>query len=165
MKIQKIKIINILGLDEIEINPGEGTNIITAHNGAGKTSILEAIKLALGSGSDATVLRKGADKGQVVLMLDEDTVIKADVNSSGKVTRSITKDGIKSTQPISDIKEIADAIGINPVEFIANPKARLDIIVKCLGYEADTAAIKDVFGIDVPQGGIEVLDQVRKSNL
>lgn len=162
MKISKIKIQNILGIQDMEITAGGKFNIIQGQNGKGKTSVLEAIKLALGSGSDATVLRKGETKGQVVLLMDDDTEVSATVNHEGKVSRSLVSNGEKSKQPSTDIKAIADAIGINPAEFISNPKARAEIIIKALNYKVDAQELKEMFGVDFPEGGIEVLDEVRK---
>lgn len=162
MKIAKIKIQNILGIQDLELTAGGKFNIIQGQNGKGKTSVLEAIKLALGSGSDATVLRKGETKGQVVLLMDDDTEISATVNHEGKVSRSLVSNGEKSKQPVSDIKAIADAIGINPAEFISNPKSRTEIIIRAINYKVDTQELKDMFGVDFPEGGIEVLDEVRK---
>ena len=46
MKVAKINIKSILGIDEMEIKPGKIT-LVEGRNGAGKTSILEAIKAAL----------------------------------------------------------------------------------------------------------------------
>jgi DNA repair exonuclease SbcCD ATPase subunit len=70
MHISKVKITNILGIDELEFQPGQ-FNAFTGGNGSGKTSALEAIKAALKGGHDATLLRNGADKGEVVLVLDD----------------------------------------------------------------------------------------------
>lgn len=162
MRIAKIKIENILGIEDLEITAGGTLNIIQGQNGKGKTSVLEAIKVALGSGSDATILRKGETKGRVVLLMDDKTEVSANVNASGKISRSVVREGQKSSQPATDIREIADAIGINPAEFIANPKSRSEIIIRALNYRADTSELKEMFGIDFPDGGVEVLDQVRK---
>ena len=69
MHIQHIKISNILGIRELEFKAGQFVEV-TGRNGQGKTSLLEAIKAATQGGHDATLLRKGAEKGEVVLVLD-----------------------------------------------------------------------------------------------
>lgn len=61
MKIAHVKISNILGIAELEFTPA-GFNEISGPNGTGKTSVLEAIKAALSTGHDATLLRKGAER-------------------------------------------------------------------------------------------------------
>ncbi|MCQ4574556.1 MAG: ATP-binding protein, partial [Candidatus Brocadiales bacterium] len=69
MKVAAIKIHNILGIESLEIKPNSMT-FIEGENGAGKTSVLEAIKAIIHGGHDATLLRNGADKGEIVLVLD-----------------------------------------------------------------------------------------------
>ena len=74
MKVNKITISNILGLESYEIKPGQFT-AITGANGQGKTSALDAIKAAVGGGHDATLLRNGATEGRIVLELDDGSSI------------------------------------------------------------------------------------------
>lgn len=52
MKVLKINIKNILGLEALEIEPGSITEI-SGKNGSGKTSCLDAIRAALGSGHES----------------------------------------------------------------------------------------------------------------
>ena len=72
MIIESIKIKNFLSHEDTEIDFEQGINIITGKNGAGKTSVLDAIKFALfaesrnnveimglwSSGYDASLTRK-----------------------------------------------------------------------------------------------------------
>jgi len=46
MHISKLKIKNFRGLEEIEFEPGSGINVLVGPNAVGKTSVLEAIRLA-----------------------------------------------------------------------------------------------------------------------
>ena len=65
MRVAHVRISNILGIEEIEFAPG-GFTEVSGGNGAGKTSVLEAIRAALRGGNDATLLRNGADRGEIV---------------------------------------------------------------------------------------------------
>ncbi len=78
MKITHIRIENLRIIRNMELDPGKGLNIIYGDNGAGKTSILEAIFL-LGQGKSfrhaeaGPIIRKGEKSTQVVAELQANT--------------------------------------------------------------------------------------------
>ncbi|WP_457666854.1 DNA replication/repair protein RecF [Thiolapillus sp.] len=81
MKITHIRIQNLRILQDIEFLPAAGLNVITGDNGAGKTSILEAIYL-LGQGKSfrhteaGPLIRKGKDSALVVADIQNDAGVK-----------------------------------------------------------------------------------------
>lgn len=165
MKISHIRIQNILGIDHLEFSP-EGFTQITGPNGQGKTSVLEAIKAATGQGHDATLLRHGADKGEVVLVLDDGTEIQQRVTAT-RTTRDVVRDGKKVTKPGDAIKALTDALSVNPVEFLtARPKDRVQVLLESMPIALDADKLAAVAGIPVTahQGAhaLAVIDHVRQ---
>lgn len=63
--IKQLKIRNLVLVQEAEIIFEKGLNVLTGETGAGKSAVLHALALIRGDKSDATILRKGADKGTV----------------------------------------------------------------------------------------------------
>src|SRR4051794_15212105 len=95
MKIQHVKISNILGIKDLEFDPSTGFNEIVGKNGEGKTSVIESIKEAIKGGHDATLLRNGEEKGEIVLVLDDEhTSIRRRVSATGSST-DLLHDGKK----------------------------------------------------------------------
>lgn len=165
MKISHIKIANILGIEHLEFSP-EGFTQIAGPNGQGKTSVLEAIKSAIGQGHDATLLRKGAEKGEVVLVLEDGTQIQQRVTQSG-TTRNVVKDGKKLTSPGAAIKALTDVLSVNPVEFLtARKQDRVKVLLESMPIEIDVEKLSAISGIPVRvQPGVHpltVVDFVRK---
>jgi len=117
MKVQKVRISSILGLDSLEFEPGRVT-IISGQNGAGKSSVLEALKYALMGGSDATIKRKGAAKGEVVIELDEATVTR---ETDKPATIDVTGVG-PIRRPAEFLKSRIDSLSFNPVQFLLAPR-------------------------------------------
>lgn len=149
MKIAHIKISNVLGLTELEFTPG-GFNEIAGPNGSGKTSVLEAIKAALNSGHDATLLRKGADKGEAVLVLDDGTEIKKRVTEASSTTE-VRRDGKKITRPAETIRALTDLLSVNPVDFLRAPKKdRVRVLLESMPIELDTDKLAAIAGVAVP---------------
>lgn len=157
MKINHISISNILGIKELEFSP-EGFTQISGPNGAGKTSVLEAIKSVLQSGHDATLLRKGAEKGEVVLVLDDGMELSKSVSAATSTT-SVRRDGKKLTRPAEAIKALTDSLSVNPIDFLLAPKKdRVRALLEAMPLEADTKHLGELAGFPVKvQPGLHAL--------
>ena len=71
--IRHISIKNFAIIENVEIDFNDGLNIITGETGAGKSVVIEAVSLALGSRADTAFVRSGTDKAiiQLVATLDD----------------------------------------------------------------------------------------------
>ncbi|ATI15724.1 hypothetical protein [Bordetella phage vB_BbrM_PHB04] len=163
MHIAKIKFSNILGIAEMELSP-KGFTEISGPNGSGKTSILEAIKAVLETGHDATLLRKGAEKGEAVLVLDDGTELSKTVTPTGS-TSAVRRDGKKVPRPAEVIKQLTDMISVNPVDFLRAPKKdRVRVLLEAMPLEADAEKLAEIAGVKVTAApgthALQVIQQV-----
>mgnify|MGYP000685709668 CR=1 FL=1 len=162
MQIAQIKISNILGIKQLEFTP-QGFNEISGENGEGKTSVLEAIKSVFEGGHDATLLRRGEIKGEIVVVLDEGTEITKKVTESASPT--IVKQGDeKLKRPTDFIKGLSDLISINPVGFLHAPKKdRVRVLLDTMPINVDVARLERISGVSVSGGeGLAVIDFARQ---
>lgn len=149
MKISQIKISNILGIEHLEFEAGQ-FNAIVGQNGAGKSSVLEAIKAALQGGNDATLIRAGAERGEVVLVLDNGGTISARVNPSGTTRAVKGADGKASARPVDALRQLVDLTSVNPVTFLAaKPADRARVLLESMPIEADAERLEKISGITV----------------
>ena len=165
MKIQQVRISNILGLAHLEFNAGK-FNVISGPNGQGKTSVLEAIKAVVEGGHDATLLRKGADKGEVVLVLDDQTEIRKRITPNSSPLQ-VVRDGGKVNKPSEAIKALTDMLSVNPVEFLrARKQDRVRVLLETMPLKVDHQRLEEISGIAVAgpedQHGLTLIDGVRK---
>ena len=165
MKIAHVRISNILGIAELEFTP-EGFNEISGPNGTGKTSVLEAIQSVLKTGHDATLLRKGAEKGEAVLVLDDGTELSKTVTAD-KSTSKVKVDGKATSRPAEALKALTDLYSANPIEFLrARKQDRVKVLLETMPLEADTDKLAEITGIPVTaQPGthaLAVIDAVYK---
>lgn len=65
--LQNLHVKNLALIDEIEVEFGDGLNILTGETGAGKSIILGSVNLALGGRYTKDILRQGAKYGLVEL--------------------------------------------------------------------------------------------------
>lgn len=85
--INHISISNFAIIENTEIDFEDGLNIITGETGSGKSIVIEAVSLALGSRADSAFVRHGASKAVVQLAgeLDgQEIVITREVSAAGK---------------------------------------------------------------------------------
>ncbi len=107
---------DIVLIDRIDLEFGEGLSVMTGETGAGKSILLDAFALALGGRGDASLVRKGAEQGQITAVFEpvsghpvfsllsengvgeDSTVILRRVQSSDGRTRSFINDEPVSVQ-------------------------------------------------------------------
>ena len=66
--ISHISIKNFATIENIDVDFEDGLNIITGETGSGKSIVIEAISLALGSRADSSYVRTGTDKAVIQLV-------------------------------------------------------------------------------------------------
>ena len=68
--LSRLSIRDIVLIERLDIDYAAGLSVLTGETGAGKSILLDAFALALGSRGDATLVRQGADQGQVTAAFD-----------------------------------------------------------------------------------------------
>jgi DNA repair protein RecN (Recombination protein N) len=68
--LARLSIRDIVLIDRLDIDYGAGMSVLTGETGAGKSILLDAFALALGGRGDASLVRQGADQGQVTACFD-----------------------------------------------------------------------------------------------
>jgi len=165
IRVSKIKISNILGIDELEFEPG-GFTEVSGRNGQGKTSVLEAMRSVVRGGHDGTLLRNGADEGEVVLILDNGMTITERVTPK-KTDRAVERDGMQSKSPSATIKALADLLSVNPIDFLrASKKDRVNVLLEAMPMPVDLAKLAEVSGTDTAwlEGHGHALDAIADLN-
>ena len=67
--LNALSVRNIVLIDQLDLSLEEGLTALTGETGAGKSILLDALTLALGGRGDASLVRAGAESGQVVAVL------------------------------------------------------------------------------------------------
>jgi DNA repair protein RecN (Recombination protein N) len=66
----RLSIRDIVLIDRLDVDLASGLSVLTGETGAGKSILLDAFALALGARGDATLVREGAEQGQVIAVFD-----------------------------------------------------------------------------------------------
>lgn len=91
--IRHISIKNFAIIENVEIDFNDGLNIITGETGAGKSVVIEAVSLALGSRADTAFVRSGTDKAVIQLVATVDGADGAEDAEEYVITREVSAAG------------------------------------------------------------------------
>lgn len=140
MKIIRLSAENIKRLKAIEITPDGTVQVITGRNAQGKSSVLDAIWLALGGGAAArgTVrpIRDGEDHAAVTLDLGDLIVTRTWTGDKTALTVK-TADGAKYSSPQAVLDALVGRLSFDPLEFTR------------LSARDQVAALLDIVALDV----------------
>ncbi len=151
MKTTRIQIKNLYGIKETEL---DGRSVeITGTNGAGKTSIIDAIKYALTNESNRDfVIHSGETEGEIILETDTGLSIDRKKRSSQADYKNIRQDGKPVSAPESVLRELFTPLQLDPVKFTQMTKQEQNrTILDLIEFDWDLNWIKDQFG-EIPQG-------------
>lgn len=145
MKIISLKASNVKRLKAVEITPSGEVVVVGGRNAQGKSSVLDAIWLALGGGpaTKATTrpVRDGEDSASVVLDLGEFVVTRT--WSGTKTTLTVaTPEGAKFSGPQGILDALVGRLAFDPLEFTRlSAKAQRDALLGLVDLPFDLAAI------------------------
>lgn len=148
MHIVELKAENVKRLQAVHIKPDGSVVTIAGKNGAGKTSVLDAIAYALGGKSlhPTEPVRKGTKRAEVVIHVG-DLVVKRTWSSKGTTNLTVeSPDGSRHPSPQTILDELVGQLTFDPLQFV-----RMD-------RGAQVSTLKAVAGLD-----FTALDQEREA--
>lgn len=169
MKITKIKIRNLFGISEMEL---DGRNVeITGANGTGKTSAIDSLRYALTNRSERDIIiRQGEIEGEIIVETDTGLSIDRKKRTT-KADYAMVKDGRTTVGgPESLLRTLFTPLQLNPVEFTQLSKQEQNrAILDLIEFDWDLEWIKDKFGelpkgINYQQNILQVLNDIQADN-
>jgi DNA repair ATPase RecN len=148
MKISKLKVVNVKGIKEADIEPDGNVILLTGKNGSGKSSILDSIVYALAGKREipGMPIRTGEKKGEIHLELDNGLVVERRFTEQDSYLYVTQKDGGKYGQGYLD--QIIPKIFLDPIKFSEQSPAEqrktlLDVIG--VSIEAEEKQFSDLY--------------------
>ncbi|MDO5441754.1 MAG: DNA repair protein RecN [Bacillota bacterium] len=139
--ITHISIKDFAIIKDLDLELEDGLNIFTGETGSGKSIIIEAISMALGSRADNTYIRTGCDKAVITLVID-DTVIKREISTNGKNLCRIDGEIISLSELNTFCKSLVDIHGQYDHQSLLNPDNHTKVLDSFGGEEI--AKVKNI---------------------
>lgn len=170
MKTSKIVIKNLFGITEQRIDGGKSVEL-SGPKGAGKTSVLDAIRYALTNRSDRDyIIRQGADEGEILIETDTGLSINRKARTTKADAVKVRDGNMLQTRPAEFLNGIFTPLQLNPVEFTQMSRQEKNrVILSLIEFEWDLNWIREKFG-EIPQGVdyqqhiLEVLAEIQAEN-
>lgn len=169
MNITKIMIKNLFGISEYE---ADGKSVeLGGENGAGKTSVIDAIRYALTNKSDRDyIVKNGATEGEILIETDSGLRIDRKKRNNMADYKSVKRNGTEVASPESFLKDIFTELQLSPVEFMNMDKKQQNrILLDLIEFDWDLQWIREKFGelppdIDYGQNILTVLNDIQAEN-
>lgn len=140
MKAKSLRIRNVGGIENLEVQDVGGGLRIRGRNGAGKTSFISALQALFQGGSRPELIRQGAEDAEIEIVLEEGDLppllLKRRLTPKGSTIKIQRRDGDKVEEvkrPQEFIASILDALSFDPVAFLtAKPEERNAAVLQAL---------------------------------
>lgn len=168
MRISKLSIKNTYGISQFELG-GESVEL-TGSNGTGKSSVIDAIRLALTNNSKRKyIVRKGENEASIYVELDDGTTINRKKRNDKSDYKSIKDgNGNEINSPESFLKDIFTPLQLEPVEFLEMSEQEQNrILLNLIEFNKDKKEfIQEKFGeipnwVNYDNSILEILNQIQ----
>src|SRR6476646_8012167 len=103
--ITYLEVRNLAIVDELEIEPGSGLNVLTGETGAGKSLLIDSLEFLSGARGSTEMIRAGAEKMSAEAVIDgaEEMIVKREIAAGGRGRASINGS-------LMSVRELAEAM-------------------------------------------------------
>ncbi|MBE3098025.1 MAG: DNA repair protein RecN [Planctomycetes bacterium] len=155
-----LSIRDIVLIDRLDLEFGEGLSVLTGETGAGKSILLDSLSLAIGGRGDASLVRRGAQQGQVTAVFEpaaahpvlallaandiagEATLILRRVQGADGRSRAFINDMTVSVQLLRDVgRALVEIHGQHDDRALIDPSGHRDLVDAFAGTVEDAAAV------------------------
>ena len=151
MRTTRIIIKNLFGIKEAAL---DGRSVeLSGPKGAGKTSVLDAIRYALTNRSDRDyIIHQGADEGEIIIETDTGLQIDRKARSEKGSVVKVRDGSMVQTRPAEFLAQIFTPLQLDPVKFTQLSRQEKNReILSLIEFPWDMEWIRTQFG-EIPQG-------------
>lgn len=168
MRALQVGIQNVLGIEYRELELGDVTEVL-GDNGTGKTSTLDSIVSLLG-GETKNLLRKGAEKGSVWMLLDDNTTIERTFDKGGTSISRRDAKGKEMGRAGEFVRQLTALSAIRPAQFLTcTDRERIDILLRATpinlaaGFRSYCASELGITEAVLRKHGVIAIDEILES--
>lgn len=177
--LKTLSIRNVVLIDSLDIDFSGGLTVLSGETGAGKSILLDSLGLLLGSRSEASLIRTGADKlsvtgifeidpenkiyelaGNYDLEIDGDIIIKRIITADGR-NKILFNDQIITLKLLRELsRNLIEIHGQHDNQGLLNPATHCGILDGYGDYAKDIAEVKEAY--TAYKTGAKLLEEKQK---
>ncbi len=144
-----LSIRNLALIDRLELEFDPGLNVLTGETGAGKSILVGAIGLLVGSRASADLVRTGEEAATVEAIFEqangEDVILRRDVSSQGR-SRAFIDGSLATSASLRHLAaDLVDLHGQHDHQVLLDPATHVDILDTFGNLAAERAAVAEAF--------------------
>jgi len=149
--ISRVRIKNVLAIEDAEINVGSDGLKISGRTGSGKTSLLHAIQAVFDENVRTKMVRQGADHGDIVLVMSDGTTASRKISDDGAERPVVIgPNGKPISSPATHLKKMAPALLLNPVRFVEMDETqKAKVLAEVFPVDLSQSELESICGEDV----------------
>jgi DNA repair protein RecN (Recombination protein N) len=159
-----LSIRDIVLIDKLDLEFGPGLSALTGETGAGKSILLDAFSLAIGARGDASLVRRGAEQGQVTASFElspshpvlallaandiptEDMLILRRVQGADGRSRAFINDTSASVQLLRQVGQaLVEIHGQHDERALIDPSGHRDLVDAFGGLTDEAARLAELY--------------------
>jgi len=147
--IHLLSIQNFAIVDKIEIEFGNGLNVLTGETGAGKSLIIGALKLLVGARPNSELIRTGSEKATIQAVIEDpsgtEIIIRREISINGR-NRIYIDQNLATVAQLRLLGErLIDLHGQHQHQALLNPKNHIDLLDNYARLGGQAAELSDCY--------------------
>ncbi len=164
--IDLIKIRSMAIFDEAEVEFGQGLNCITGETGAGKSLVIGALTLLMGSKANKDLVRHGASKAvieAIVTRHDKEFLLKREIQASGR-SRCFINGELATIEQLGRLTSgLINIYGQHQYQDLLNPQQQMSMLEDMAGIDRSEVLSKYEEVISANERLCELRDRIERA--
>ena len=147
--IRFLQIKNLAVIEELQLELEDGLTVLTGETGAGKSIVVGALGLLVGSRASSDLVRTGESSGSVEAIFEKadgsEILVRREVNSSGR-SRAFVDGSLVTTADLRILgSALLDLHGQHGHQQLLNPGSHIDLLDEFGGLMGDRSSLFSLF--------------------
>jgi len=146
-RLLELTVSDLALIDRLRLTLGPGLNVITGETGAGKSLLIDALGLVLGSRADTGLIRHGADVARVEALFDrlpEPLIAVREVATGGRSTARIDDVATTASRLADEVGPLVEIHGQHDQQRLLDERWQRDLLDAFGGHREVRAAMAGV---------------------
>ncbi|MGH2465558.1 MAG: DNA repair protein RecN [Candidatus Limnocylindrales bacterium] len=149
-RLLELTVVDLALIERLDLAFGPGLNVITGETGAGKSLLIDALGLALGSRADSSLVRHGAESARITARMErangkrsvDDLVAVREVNANGRSSARLGDEPVTAARLAEVAGPVVEIHGQHDQQQLLDERRQRDLLDAFGGLDAERSAVQ-----------------------